>query len=130
MMRVLIVEDNFINQEFLKMALNGHCDTVVAESGEQALVVFTEALETVPFDIVFMDVMLPGMNGIETVQAMRSLESGRVVQRRDQARVVVMSALEGDQQVTVEDFSGEEVFFMPKPICEADVDRVLKECLP
>ncbi len=43
-MRALIVEDTFINQEFLKMILEGW-DCVVVESGEDGVEAFTSALE-------------------------------------------------------------------------------------
>jgi len=43
------------------------CEFAYATSGEQAL----ERIESRPPDLVLMDIMMPGMNGFETLQAMR-----------------------------------------------------------
>jgi len=73
--RVLLVEDNPINR-LLAMTLLKRMDCIAeaAETGEAAL----EALEARTFDLVFMDMRLPGMDGLETTRRLRAIEgSGR-----------------------------------------------------
>ena len=68
--RVLIVDDNDINLDVAVGMIGFYqiaCDT--AESGERAL----EMVQAEPYDAVFMDHMMPGMDGIETTQAIRAL---------------------------------------------------------
>ena len=69
-MDILIVEDNEINQKLLKefIARFGH-RTVLAGSGEEALKIVTER----GFDMIFMDIELPGMSGMGTTKAIRAL---------------------------------------------------------
>ena len=67
--RILIVEDDAAIREGLELnlSLEGHlCGT--AADGEQAIV----ALERQPFDLVLLDVMLPGRNGFEVLRTIRS----------------------------------------------------------
>ena len=68
MARVLVVDDDQINCELLATWLGkkGH-EAVTAESGEQALA----RLGAEAFDLVFLDISMPGMNGIETLERLR-----------------------------------------------------------
>lgn len=72
--RVLIADDNRTNQMVLETILSnaGHEVTVVAD-GEKALV----ELEQGSFDIVFLDVNMPIMGGIECCQLWRQIEGPR-----------------------------------------------------
>ncbi len=72
--RVLIADDNRTNQMVLETILSnaGHEVTIVAD-GEKAL----EELETGSFDIVFLDVNMPIMGGIECCRLWRQIEGPR-----------------------------------------------------
>jgi CheY-like chemotaxis protein len=67
---VLVVDDNMRNAFALSRLLSDRNLRVsIARSGEKAL----EALETVPnIDLVLMDIMMPGMDGYETMQRVRA----------------------------------------------------------
>ena len=70
-LRVLLVDDNQINQRVgSRMLQKWGYRVSVAESGEQAL----EMWQSNPFDLILMDVQMPGMDGIETTAAIRRLE--------------------------------------------------------
>lgn len=72
--RVLVADDNRTNQMVLETILSnaGHEVTVV-EDGEKAL----EELEQGTFDIVFLDVNMPNMGGIECCKLWRQIEGPR-----------------------------------------------------
>jgi two-component system, sensor histidine kinase len=68
---VLLVEDNAVNRRLAEIVLSGHGHTVVAvENGCAAL----EALHRLRFDLILMDVQMPGMDGIATTRAIREAE--------------------------------------------------------
>jgi CheY-like chemotaxis protein len=69
--RILLVEDDKMNQMFITdlLASNGH-RVVIAENGEQAL----DSLTKSSFDLVLMDIWLPGMDGIETTLRIRTAD--------------------------------------------------------
>ena len=68
-LNVLIVEDNKINQLVTRKILEkSKCSCFVAESGIKAL----EILEREAFDLILMDINMPGMNGFETTINIRN----------------------------------------------------------
>ncbi len=70
--RLLVVEDNLVNQK-VAMAILGKLGfrADIAESGEKAI----EMLTNQKYDLVFMDVQMPGMDGFETTGVIRNGES-------------------------------------------------------
>ena len=72
-LKVLVVDDNTINQRVaigLLRAL-GHNGVVVGD-GQKAL----KCLEAMQFDVVLMDVMMPVMDGMQALAAIRAKEAG------------------------------------------------------
>jgi DNA-binding NtrC family response regulator len=79
-MRVFVVDDDADFAESLAMAFEGRGHSVtVAGSGEEAI----HRFRTEDFDVAFMDVRLPGRNGVESFLEIRSF--------KPQARVVMMT---------------------------------------
>src|SRR3981189_2375000 len=68
--RILIVDDEKQNRILLRAMLGGEYRTEEAVSGPQAL----ELLTREPFDLVLLDVMMPGMTGY---QVCKSIKAGR-----------------------------------------------------
>ena len=67
--RVLVVEDNDMNMQLVEYLLEeGGVDIVKATSGEEALSITRSAA---PFDLILMDIHLPGMDGLSVVRAMK-----------------------------------------------------------
>ena len=69
-LKVLIVEDNKINQIVTKKILEKlHFKSHVTESGIEAL----EIVSKETFDLILMDINMPGMNGFETTIQIRQM---------------------------------------------------------
>jgi signal transduction histidine kinase/CheY-like chemotaxis protein/HPt (histidine-containing phosphotransfer) domain-containing protein len=72
--KVLLVEDNVFNQAVAVQVLTKlGCDVVVASNGKEAL----EAFDAQKFDIILMDLQMPGIDGFEATSIIRAKETSR-----------------------------------------------------
>jgi two-component system, sensor histidine kinase and response regulator len=92
-LRVLLAEDNAVNQKVVigMLAKQGHEITVVDNGGDAVAAVGRET-----FDIVLMDVQMPGMSGVEATEAIRKAEIGSTAH----VPIVAMTAhaMKGDRE--------------------------------
>jgi two-component system response regulator HydG len=85
-LKVCIVDDDRDFAESMAIALEGrNCDVELAFTGEEAI----DRFRTTDFDIAFMDVKLPGMNGVESYMEISRL--------RPYARVIMMTGYSVEQ---------------------------------
>ena len=93
-LRILLAEDNIVNQKVaMKMLETLGCSVDVANDGIEAL----EMWESSRYELVFMDVHMPGMDGMETTGRMREIESG-CGRRRTPIIAMTANAMEGDAE--------------------------------
>jgi PAS domain S-box-containing protein len=96
--RVLVVEDNRVNQEVIGQMLRRlGCEVQLAASATEGL----RALCEISFDLVLMDIQMPGMDGIEALQWFRRGGNGRygfVTPTSAPVVAVTANALGGDEQ--------------------------------
>lgn len=104
---VLIVDDNAMNRELLtrRLARAGYTSTA-ASSGEEAL----EIMEDRRFDLVLLDYMMPGLSGLETLQAIKAnsrLRSTPVIMlsATDEAGLMVRCILSGAEDYVAKPFN-------------------------
>jgi phosphoserine phosphatase RsbU/P len=70
--KLLIVDDEELNREGLARRLQKHdYDIALAKNGREAI----ELLGSTPYDLVLLDIMMPGMNGLEVLKFLRRVDS-------------------------------------------------------
>ena len=120
--KVLVVDDNRMNLHVVEGILKGYqIEVVTAVSGAEAL----EKINTADFDFVFMDHMMPEMDGVETLHNIRQ-KMGTYF-----AKVPVVAltanAVAGTREILLEAGFND---FLEKPIERSVLERVLRRNLP
>jgi len=116
--RVLVAEDNPVNASLLCFSLKKHGLTAeVAVNGRKAL---EHALQA---DVIFMDIQMPEMDGIETTQAIRRLPGGAA----PYIIALTAEAMKGDAERCLQAGMND---YMTKPFKPRDLDLALaKYCI-
>ena len=84
--KVLLVEDNELNMEIAKFILeNAGMEVTCVFNGKEAVDTFASS-EEYQFDLILMDIMMPGMNGLEASRTIRRM-------RRADARTIPIFAM-------------------------------------
>jgi signal transduction histidine kinase/HAMP domain-containing protein/ActR/RegA family two-component response regulator len=75
--KFLLIDDDFRNVFALTALLErGHAEVTIAESGAEAVAILERMLG---IDLVLTDIMMPGMNGYETIRAIRALDRYKTI---------------------------------------------------
>jgi PAS domain S-box-containing protein len=84
-LKVMLVEDHPVNQKLVKIILSAAGYTVdIAENGEQAVALFKQAMEDEKYNIIFMDVQMPVMDGLTATQKIRELEAVHIKKQHEE----------------------------------------------
>jgi len=115
-MKILVVDDDFISRNTLNQLLSryGECD--IATTGAEALEACQLAHDSgTPYDIITMDIMMPEMDGIETLSRIRADEASRGIPFGNGAKVIMVTAMSAPAEVMASFREGCEVYLV-KPV--------------
>jgi len=141
--RILLAEDNITNQQValgILKKLGLHADAV--SNGAEAL----RALESLPYDLVLMDVQMPEMDGLETTKEIRNWKPGAGNSEPDTgeegvhqvssfkhrvSRIPIIAltahAMQGDRECCLEAGMND---YLTKPVSPRALSEVLEKWLP
>ncbi len=118
-LRVLVVDDDAINRKLIRRMLEKVGATVeVAESGLAAI----ENFRRTAFDLIFMDLQMPGMDGLETTLQIREIEAQTGREHRTPISALTANAGEENRRQCLN--SGMDDF-LTKPVTMVDLETLL-----
>ena len=120
--RFLVVDDNTMNRKvFVALLKDSKVKITEAASGAECL----QLIKTQHFDMIFLDHMMPGMDGVETFKAMRTLEGNKCLGTPVIALTANAIAGAKDRYMTI-GFHG----FLSKPVVPAQLEKMIRDFLP
>ncbi len=119
-LKILVTDDNLINQKVAARLLQqlGHAADI-APGGAEALA----AIEQNSYDLVFMDVQMPGLDGLETTRRIRRFEAQS---GRPRLSIIAMTAnaMSGDREKCLDSGMDE---YLAKPVRPESVQAMLEK---
>ena len=99
-MKTLIAEDDASCSILLQKFLSPYGTCKVAVDGLEAVAAFKEAHEEKePFDLVCLDIMMPGMDGQEVLKEIRKWEELHGILGLDGVKIVMTTALDDNENI-------------------------------
>ncbi len=115
-MKTLIAEDDFTSRLLMQELLKGFGMAHVVVDGEEAIKAVSSALETGQhYNLICLDIMMPGMDGHQALKKIRELEEGKGIFSSDGAKIIMTTALD-DMQNKINAFSSLCDAYLTKPI--------------
>ena len=109
----LIVDDDIGVRQLIEDAIVEQGYKVVAvENGERAL----QELERQRFDVIFLDLVLPGLSGVDVIRSIKG---------RNKRTLVAVITGHGDDPIALEAMSLGPLFFIRKPFKMSDITEVI-----
>jgi signal transduction histidine kinase/HPt (histidine-containing phosphotransfer) domain-containing protein len=121
---ILLCDDNAINQKVAAriLATIGY-QPDLAGNGREAL----DALDKKPYDLIFMDVMMPEMDGLEATCAIRQRQKDAAAHPNYQSRIIIVAmtaqAMQGDREKCLAAGMDD---YLSKPVLPKDVRAIIE----
>ncbi len=106
-MRILIIDDELVSRTKLELIMESFGECQTAERGDNALALFFDGHECNDrFDLIFLDIDLPDMDGIEVLSTIRNAEKELKIEKSQQAKVIVTSSYRDKDRIIASVKSG------------------------
>jgi DNA-binding response OmpR family regulator len=114
--RFLVVDDDADTRNLVEAMLNALvCDATLVESGEEALEALDSEEKVKAFDAVFLDVMMPGLNGFEVLERLKAQELTK------ELPVIMLTAKDGGDELIAGYRIGAD-YYIPKPFTKQQIE--------
>ncbi len=126
-MHILVVEDDFISRRLLCRYLEpfGECD--IAVNGEEAVEAVKQAIaQGIYYDLICLDIMMPGMDGHETLKQIRKHEEKNGVSLGMGSKIIMTTSIEDHKSIR-EAFKASADSYVVKPVEKSKFLATLSE---
>jgi two-component system chemotaxis response regulator CheY len=115
-MRTLIVEDEFTGRVLMQEFLKNLGPVDLAADGQMGVNMVRLALENrQPYDLICLDIMMPDLDGQQTLRVIREMEQDWGIYTTQRAKVVMTTSL-NDRENVVNAYTGQCDGYLTKPI--------------
>ena len=126
-MKFLIVDDDPACRNLLEALLSPYADCDLAVDGGEAINAVRLAVEDgQPYDLITLDIMMPGVDGHQALDGIRQLEKEHGIHGSDGVKVIVTTALT-DSKHCIRSFKEGCECYVTKPINEDELLGKMRE---
>ena len=126
MLKFLVVDDNKETLLLLELILSKHGKCITVDNGGDALKEFELAHEKkTPFNLIFLDIMMPRMDGHEVLKSIRTLEQTKYPPD-SRAKITMLTAL-GSPKSRFTSYEEGCEYYLVKPIIKAEIVEIIQE---
>lgn len=127
-MKSLVVDDDFFSRRVLQNLLAGYGECHAAADGKEAMLAFEQSFEEreEAYDLICLDIMMPGMNGQEVLKNIRKYEKEKSIYGRDCVKIVMTSTLSDSDNIK-EAFREQCESYLIKPVDKEKLTKILSE---
>ena len=126
-MKTLIVEDDPTSRMVLQELLKGYGPTHIAVNGKEAVDAVLLALEANdPYRVIFLDIMMPEMDGQQALKEIRMLEAKKGLKGENRSTIVMTTTL-NDKTNVITATENECDYYVIKPYDKVKLLQVLRK---
>ncbi|MDX2470374.1 MAG: response regulator [SAR324 cluster bacterium] len=124
-LKFLVVDDMEVNQILLQKILQPFAKVDIAENGQVCLDKYKESLtKGKPYDVIFLDILMPVMDGQEALKKIREHESALKMDTGQEVKVIMVTSL-NDWRNALDSFKNGVAEFVTKPIDRLKIIELL-----
>ncbi|XPV75354.1 MAG: response regulator [Desulfovibrio sp.] len=125
-MRALIAEDEFMGRKILLEFIKALFEVDIVVNGKEAVDAFILAhKEGKPYDVIFMDIMMPIMDGVDALEKIRSYEETNALSPKTKT---IMTTAVGDAKTIIRSFhDGGASSYLVKPLDKESLMNELRK---
>lgn len=121
-MKILIAEDDLVSRKFLQKFFLEYGEVDVVVDGLEALDAYLMAIkDKEPYDLICLDIMMPKVDGVKALKAIREYEKQQKLSAENKAKVIMITAL-ADTQYVHDAFEAGCEAYAAKPV---DINKLM-----
>jgi two-component system chemotaxis response regulator CheY len=129
-MKILVVDDEVVSREKMASILRTFGSCQVVENGIVAINCFWEAWNNwVPYDLITLDISMPGQDGLETLRKIRNLEKDKKVPHDHRVKIIMVTG-EADKDTVVSCIKKGCNDYVVKPFNRETVEQKIHKLFP
>ncbi len=127
---MLVADDELNNRVLMGRLLESYGTVDMVIDGREAVDAFLLAhAEQEPYDLIFMDIMMPTMDGHQAVQTIRSREAEWGIVSRQEVQVIMVTALDSPREAMRSYYHDGCSDYMTKPITKQKIEHIMQRAI-